>query len=226
MSRPIVKLQDVWYKEIIRGVNLEIGRGVTVILGSNGAGKTTLLRLIAGAEKPSRGYIEAPERVGAVWENPYFTFYKGTVLEEIEDAAGSTERALELLEKFGLKHLAERPALTLSLGQARLVALLAAVSWEPDIVVLDEPTSGLDPREIIDQFNLIKSLEIPVIMSTHEIEVAATVGDIVVVLEDGKVAGKGSPEELPELGYNPLVLKVSKELGVDREHAFKCLFKT
>ncbi len=114
------------------GLNFEIGEGETVALtGVNGSGKTTLLRAIAGFEK-SRG-IEVFGKTGFSFQYPGYNLSASRVVEEVP---------LKVLEKFGLRHLANRHPHSLSGGEKRIVSALKALRQK--VVLLDEPTAGLD----------------------------------------------------------------------------------
>lgn len=214
-----LRLEDVWVR-ILQGVSLEASGGVVAILGRNGSGKTTLLRVIAGLLKPDRGRVEAPDRVGASWQNPYFSFHRQTVLEEVEEVAGDRGYAAEVLESYGIGGLAYRSPFTLSMGQARLLSILLATLWGPELVVVDEPTSGLGPeeREIVSK--LLAGLGTTVVFATHDLDFTLEVADRVVVLDRGRVvldlpsleAFYG--DELYRLGFpRPLAVEVGLVLG-------------
>ncbi|MCE4603032.1 MAG: energy-coupling factor ABC transporter ATP-binding protein [Desulfurococcales archaeon] len=214
-----LRLEDVWAR-ILQGVSLEVDGGVVAILGPNGSGKTTLLRVIAGLLKPERGRVEAPSRVGASWQNPYFSFHKQSVTEELEEMVGSRERALDVLKSYGLGELAGRSPFTLSMGQARLLSILLAALWGPELVVVDEPTSGLGPRERGMVSRLISSLTSTILIATHDLDFALEVSDRVIVLDKGRIVlDNPSPEvfyrdDLYKLGFpRPLAVEIGRAAG-------------
>lgn len=214
-----LKLRDVWAGPL-KGVSLEVERGIVALLGHNGSGKTTLLRVVAGLLKPDRGTVDAPERVGSSWQNPYFSFHRASVLEELAPLTGGRGEALKVLEEYGLAGLASRPPFTLSMGQARLLSILLAMLWGPDLIVVDEPTSGLGPRERLLVSRLLRSTSVPVIVATHDLDFALEVSDRVVVLQSGGIAlDMPSPEvfygeSLYRLGFHmPLAVKLGARLG-------------
>lgn len=191
----VFELRGVSVRGVIEDLSLSIGPGITSLVGPNGSGKTTILRLLAGVLRPSKGLVSRPERVGASWQNPYYSFYKPTVLEEVASIAGGG--ALESLEASGLAHAAHRSPFTLSAGEARILSILLATLWGPDAVVIDEPTSGLGPREWVMVASYIRSLRVPVVMATHDLEFALTVSDRIIGIRGGRVVYDAGP------GYDP-----------------------
>ncbi len=217
----MIKLVDVWARGVLRGVNLSIGGGITAIMGRNGSGKTTLLRVIAGLIKPEKGEIVAPKRIGASWQNPYYSFYKPTVLEEAVLATGDKNKALELLEAYGLQDVVDRSPFTLSAGQARLLSIILATAWGPEVLLIDEPTSGLGQEERRLISRVLASLDIPVILASHDLDFILEVADRVVVLGDGRILYDAPVPEgfynnrLYELGFpKPLAVIIGERVGV------------
>ena len=196
--------------------------GVTVLVGPSGSGKSTLLRCLNGLETFEAGGIKiaghalgpgghAPrmlERlrrdVGMVFQQ-FNLFGNLSVVENValgprvvrhEDADTARERALELLDRVGLKgHAAARPA-TLSGGQQQRVAIARALAMEPRVMLFDEPTSALDPAmtaEVIDVIvDLAKSGQTMVVV-THDHGFALRAATWVVELVAGRVTRAGPP---------------------------------
>ncbi len=217
----MIRLRDVWARGVLKGVSLTIGQGITAIVGKNGSGKTTLLRVIAGLLKPERGEVVAPKKIGASWQNPYYSFYKSTVLEEAILATGDKNRALRLLSRYGLSEVMHRSPFTLSAGQARLLSIILATSWKPDVLLIDEPTSGLGFREKMLLARLLSGLDIPVILASHDLDFILEVANYMVVLDGGRIIHQAPvPEgfytaELYELGFpKPLAVSIGERLGV------------
>lgn len=173
MSKAI-ELINVWKHYIInvpvlRGVNLSVPVGGFIsIRGKSGAGKTTLLRLIGLLDRPTSGRIfllgsevsgmsdgEASrvrlKHIGFIFQS-FNLIPSLTVLENIElpmallgiEKGARRRRAAELLERFGMKGLANRLPAELSGGEQQRVAILRAIANNPDIILADEPTSNLD----------------------------------------------------------------------------------
>jgi len=219
-------LKDVWVRGRLFGVTLETPkRGVVALVGPNGSGKTTLLRVMAGLLKPDRGEVRRPAKVGSSWQNPYYSFCKPTVLEDVAEVVGGREKAEELLARLGMLHLASRSPFTLSAGQARLLSVALATAWGPDAVLVDEPTTGLGYKERAAVSKLFKELgeEKLVVVASHDVEFVLEVADAVAVLLGGKVLEYGDALEViygsgalwSALGFpKPCVVKLGEALGV------------
>ena len=201
-------------------IDLEIHPGETlVLLGPSGCGKTTTLRLIAGLEFPDEGgrvmfgdedVTDLPiERrgVGMVFQN-YALFPNMTVGENIAYGmklrkiapAERLQRIDSLLEMVHLQGLSHRRIDQLSGGQKQRVALARALAVEPRVLLLDEPLTALDAklRETLraDLNDLLRKLGITAIYVTHDQGEAMALGDRVVVMERGKIAQIGSPQDI------------------------------
>ncbi len=199
--------------------SISISRGeIITLLGPSGCGKTTALRLIAGFEIPTQGTIEInhnliasqhfivpPERrnVGMVFQN-YALFPHLSVFDNIEfglsNGKRDKNRVYELLELVGLPHLERRMPHELSGGQQQRVSLARALAPNPDLLLLDEPFSNLDTnqRESVreDVRAILKSNKATAIFVTHDQEEAFTLGDQIVVLNQGCVEQIGTPKEV------------------------------
>lgn len=184
-----------------------------VLLGASGSGKSTLLRILGSLLTPDAGQVKldgqplgwnSEETLRQRRENGFVfqsfnLFPHQTVLENVAlpmrvvHDRGETEarqRALEVLERFGLElHVDKHPA-ALSGGQQQRVALARAIAHEPRLLLLDEPTSALDPimtQEVLDLIRTLAEGKQHIVLSTHEISFARKVADWVVFLDHGKV---------------------------------------
>lgn len=205
---------------ILAGLNMEVPAGRVAVVGPNGSGKTTLLKVLAGALKPAEGVVEGPRRVGASWQNPYLSFYKATVREEVEEAVGDPDKAMEVLKKHGLAHVAGRSPFTLSMGEARRLSILLATLWRPDAFVVDEPTTGLGPLERLRLAVWLSGLGIPYVVATHDLDFTLLASDWLIALSNGRVLLEGpTVETLPRvveaLGFpKPPLLRELERLGL------------
>ena len=136
-------------RPVLEGVDLALRGGeLTVITGPSGSGKTTLLRTLLGLTSPTAGSVERPEpaQIAFVPQNPEHSFVASSVREEVLASPWASDEQLAdlLLERAGLTALAGANPHTLSGGEQRRLAIIAALAQEPSLLVLDEPTVGLD----------------------------------------------------------------------------------
>ncbi len=208
--------------EVLRGVDLEVGRGETlVILGASGSGKTVSLKLINGLLRPDSGRIEVlgyqvsellerqllPLRTRvsylfqgsalfdsmSVFENVAFP-----ILEHENPTPGELRaRIAELLELVQLDGIENFYPSELSGGMRKRVALARALAVEPEIILYDEPTTGLDPVTALTIAKLIRRLHetlgVTSIVVTHDIPLVVRVATRVVFLHEGEFIYSGSP---------------------------------
>ncbi|MEU7134718.1 ABC transporter ATP-binding protein [Streptomyces sp. NPDC046261] len=200
------------------GVDLTVGRGERVaLLGPNGAGKTTLvLHLngilgggagsvrVAGLPVERRHLAEVRRRVGIVFQDPDDQLFMPTVREDVAfgpAAAGLRGAALETcvgeaLAQVGMAGFADRPPHHLSFGQRRRVAVATVLAMRPEILVLDEPSSNLDPASRRELAGILRSLDVTVLMVTHDLPYALELCERSVVLSDGVMAADGPTRQL------------------------------
>ncbi|MFN0249498.1 MAG: ATP-binding cassette domain-containing protein [Kofleriaceae bacterium] len=203
-------------------VELSCKPGITCVMGPSGAGKSTILGVLAGLVVPARGKVVLGEttwfdreknvdvpvhhrRLSYMFQNlalfPHMTAQKN-VEYGMHDVAKEerTPRALELLERMGVKHLADRRPRTFSGGEAQRVALARAIARRPVLLLLDEPFSALD-RELRTQLGglvreLVADLAVPCVHVTHSVSEARTLADHVVVIEKGVLVRQGTAAEV------------------------------
>ncbi|UNB54441.1 ABC transporter ATP-binding protein [Mycolicibacterium sp. YH-1] len=204
---------------VLHGVDLSFAPGELIcLLGPSGCGKTTALRCIAGLEQVSGGRVligsddvtEVPVNrrdIGMVFQQ-YSLFPHLTVAKNVEfglsmrkvERSERQARILEMLEIVGLAHLAARFPHELSGGQQQRVALARALVTRPRALLLDEPLSALDAKvrvRLREQIRAIQTeLGITTVFVTHDQEEALAMSDRVAVMEAGRIAQLGSPEEL------------------------------
>lgn len=198
------------------------------LIGPNGSGKTTLLRTISGALSPHQGSISIgdqtlfdssqatnlpPEqrRVGYVPQG-YRLFPHLRVVDNVgfgwlsrtpkPSKQERRHKAMELLERLGCHHLAQRYPFSLSGGEQQRVALARALMIEPQLLLLDEPLSALDPpsrRELRSYLaEHLKEQGKPVILVTHYMNDVLAICDHVFVIEEGRIAQHGTVEEVSQ----------------------------
>jgi putative ABC transport system ATP-binding protein len=199
----------------LRDIDLEIGSGELVaIRGKSGSGKSTLLNVIGGIDRPSQGTVrvggvsvhDASEDTLSRWRGKtvgfVFQFFQLlptlTTAENVMlpmDFAGvrpvseRRPRALELLDRVGIRDQADKLPRALSGGQQQRAAIARALANDPAIVIADEPTGNLDSgtaREVLDLLRHLQDQGATIVIATHEADVARTF-DRTVELADGAI---------------------------------------
>ncbi|MDA0260190.1 MAG: ATP-binding cassette domain-containing protein [Actinobacteria bacterium] len=203
------------------GVNLRVERGERVaILGPNGAGKTTLVMHMNGIHPAEHGSVSVAGevvdtkdkdllrrirgKVGVVFQDPDDQLFMPTVGEDI--AFGPYNMGIRGAEldavvdqALALVHMSEfkdRPPHHLSFGQRRRVAVATVLAMKPEILVLDEPSSNLDPASRRELADILRSLEITILMVTHDIPYAYELCERSIILSGGIVVADGDTKTI------------------------------
>jgi cobalt/nickel transport system ATP-binding protein len=222
------------------GVDLQVERGERVaVLGPNGAGKTTLVLhlngllsggvgsvCVAGLPVEPVNYPEIRRRVGIVFQDPDDQLFMPTVRDDVAFGPANAgvrgeeldRRVLAALASVGMADFADRPPHHLSFGQRRRVALATVLVMEPEILVLDEPSSNLDPASRRELADILRGLDVTVLMVTHDLPYALELCPRAVILSGGLVAADGPTSTL--LADAPLMAAHRLELpfGFDPRH--------
>jgi phospholipid/cholesterol/gamma-HCH transport system ATP-binding protein len=218
---------------ILDGVSLDVPRGkVTALMGASGGGKTTVLRLIGGQNRANSGAVlfdgsdvgamtqdalyAARQRMGmlfqfgalftdfSVFDNVAFPLREHTALPE----AMIRDIVLMKLQAVGLRGARDLMPSEISGGMARRVALARAIALDPQLVMYDEPFAGLDPISLGTAAKLIRtlndSLGLTSIIVSHDLEETFLIADQVIILANGKIAARGTPDEVKR-SEDPLV---------------------
>lgn len=186
-------------------------------LGPNGAGKTTTMRMLTCYLPPTSGTasvdgfdiaedsLEVRRRIGYLPELP--PLYPDMTVEAYLNfvakikgvpSAQLRSRIDDTMQKTGVTHVARSVIGHLSKGYKQRVGLAQALVHNPSVLILDEPTVGLDPKQIIDIRETIKSLrgEHTIVLSTHILPEVSMTCEKVVIINNGRIVGEGSPESL------------------------------
>jgi cobalt/nickel transport system ATP-binding protein len=199
--------------QALYGVNLSINQGERVaLLGPNGAGKTTLVLHLNGIIPTMQGKVRVAgelvdsknaesiksvrHKVGIVFQDPDDQLFMPTVGQDVAFGpynAGlrgiELERAVnEALELVGMSEFIDRPPHHLSFGQRRRVAVATVLAMKPEILVMDEPSSNLDPAARRELAEIITSLDVTLLMVTHDLPFAHELCQRAVILSAGVVA--------------------------------------
>ena len=179
-------LPDVFF-----GLDYKAQQGkINALVGANGSGKTTLLKCLGGVLKCYGGKIKAKGKTAYMPQNAYTLFVKDTVAEEIGNG--------ELLERFGLSHLANKNPFDLSGGEAQRLALAKVLSVGADILLLDEPTKSVDAPFAIEFAGMLRELADEgktTILATHDLEFAGRFADNAAFLFSGRIAANAPAQE-------------------------------
>lgn len=193
---------------VLAGCSLQVQAGeFCMLLGTNGSGKSTLLRLLAGLLDAPQGSIHLQKPVGFVFQNPDHQLVMPTVGADV--AFGLVDDTLtyedvrrrvdEALTKVNLLPLKRRPIYALSGGQKQRVAIAGALAQNCRVLLFDEPTALLDPDsqlELVAQVrDLVKRQGITALWVTHRL-VELDYCDRAILLEQGRVATQGAPEQV------------------------------
>ncbi|MCW2834023.1 MAG: amino acid transporter ATP-binding protein [Nocardioides sp.] len=206
----------------LKDIELSVAKGeVVVVIGPSGSGKSTLCRAINRLETIDEGTITLdgqplPQEgkqlanlraeVGMVFQS-FNLFAHKTILQNVTlgpikvrgmNKADAEKKALELLERVGIEHQAEKYPSQLSGGQQQRVAIARALAMEPKVMLFDEPTSALDPemiKEVLDVMVDLAKQGMTMVVVTHEMGFARTAADRVVFMADGAIVEEGTPEE-------------------------------
>ena len=205
-------------KRAVDGLSMQVPRGsITAVLGPNGAGKTTTLETCEGYRRPQSGRVRVlgldPHR-----DRTALLPRLGVMLQS--GGAWSGVRAMEMLDhvatlhahpldttmlsdRLGLAECGRTPYRRLSGGQQQRLGLAMALVGRPELVFVDEPTAGMDPHARRTTWQLLEEVRadgVTVVLTTHHMEEAERLADLIHVIDQGRVIASGSPAELTSGG--------------------------
>ncbi len=227
MSVPVLEVRGLTKAygpvEVLRGIDLAVEEHRAVaLIGASGSGKSTLLRCCDLLEElddgdvlldgevitdPAADPVAVRRRLGMVFQSfnlfPHLTVLENVVLAPVRARgtarAEATDRARELLARFGLGDREGEHPDRLSGGQQQRVAIIRALATRPRALLLDEITSALDPELVGEVLTLVADLKaegMTMVLATHEMGFAREVADEVCFLHDGRIVERGAPERL------------------------------
>lgn len=214
-------------KRAVDGISLDIPKGCLFsLLGVNGAGKTTTIRMLMGLSKPDSGEIiilgknpeKEPEETKKIANfSPQETAVAPnlSVRENLEfvaeiygaDKKKAREKADEMISFFSMEEVEGKKAKLLSGGWQRKLSIAMALITEPKVLFLDEPTLGLDVLARKELWKVIEGLKgkVTIILTTHYMEEAEKLSDLLAVMINGKICAEGTVQELlQKTGQNSL----------------------
>jgi lipopolysaccharide export system ATP-binding protein len=222
-------------RRVVDGVDFTVNAGEVVgLLGSNGAGKTTSFRMVTGLIKPNSGQVFLAGTDVTYWpmyrrarlgmgylSQETSVFRKLTVEQNLlailetmpvpaVKSPGRYRRAVavDLLEQFGLVHLKDNMALSLSGGERRRLEIARCLVTDPALILLDEPFTGIDPKTIADIQDIVRALRnegIGILLTDHNVAETLRITDRTYVVLQGKVIAHGPPDEIV---HNEQVIQV------------------
>ncbi len=195
------------------------------IIGHTGSGKSTLVQHLNGLLKPKSGSIivggtditkpgvvmrDIRRKIGLVFQYPEYQLFEETVEKDVAfgpanlglDQQEVSQRVKEAIELVGLDYeeIGQRSPFDLSGGQKRRVAIAGVIAMKPEVLILDEPTAGLDPKAHQDILRMIKTVHKHegniIFFVSHNMNDIAALADKILVMDSGKLAMEGTPEEV------------------------------
>lgn len=191
----------------LKNINISIDEGCIAIVGQNGSGKSTLLQTLVGLNEFDGDILidqipvnktnikEIRQKVGLVFQNPDHQLFMNTIYDDL--AFGLINQGLSqdeikqrintISKELSLESFVNRSSHQLSGGQKRMAAIASVLAMEPDILLLDEPSSFLDPKGRRTVIQLLQSLHKPMLIATHDLDMALDIADKVILLNNGEV---------------------------------------
>ena len=222
----MIKIDRVskWYGpvQVLKDCSAAVARGeVVVVCGPSGSGKSTLIKCVNGLEPFQKGTITVDgvsvsdrktnlpklrARIGMVFQHfelfPHLTVRRNLTLPQVKvlhrARDGAEKKAMQLLDRVGLRDHADKFPGQLSGGQQQRVAIARALCMEPKVMLFDEPTSALDPdmvKEVLDTMVDLAREGMTMLVVTHEMGFAREVANRVVFMDAGQIIEQNTPQK-------------------------------
>lgn len=225
-------------------------RQIVGIIGPNGSGKSTLLKCIYRVLKPTHGAVllngrdmqqytvrQSARQLAVVSQHHAYNF-DFAVREVVlmgrsphkrafeRDTAEDYRIVQETLETVGMEEKADRFFSTLSGGEQQRVVLARALAQQTPCLILDEPTNHLDIQYQLQMMELLRNLDRTILLAVHDLNLAAVYCDYLFALQNGKLAGSGTPQELLTPAFIEKVYGVKARVGTDEDGVPYILYRT
>ena len=229
MTSPILEVHDLvkQYPGVtaLDGISFSVPEGVCFgLLGPNGAGKTTTIEIMEGILTPSSGEVRyRGEPLGSRFREEAGILFQATALQNFLTVRQSLAmfRGLyahgrdldELLKLCSLEALAERDNRKLSGGQLQRLLLAIALVNDPAVLFLDEPTTGLDPQARRNFWSLVRAIKAQrktMILTTHYMEEAEILCDVIAIVDRGRIIAQGTPAALLREHFAAVLLELPR----------------
>ena len=227
---PVLEVRDLVKQypgvRAVDGVSFAIEEGQCFgLLGPNGAGKTTTVEMMEGVTKQTSGEVlYHGEPLGARFRDEAGIQFQKTALQDFLTVRETLRlfsqlyprrRGVdELIRTCALEQVADRDNRKLSGGQMQRLLLAIALANDPRVLFLDEPTTGLDPQARHNFWDLIRSIKAErrtVLLTTHYMEEAYFLCDVVAIMDRGRIIAEGSPSKLLKEHFDDVVLELPRE---------------
>jgi ABC-2 type transport system ATP-binding protein len=232
---PVIQVRDLvkQYPAVraVDGVSFDIAEGICLgLLGPNGAGKTTTVEIMEGVTAPTSGRVlYRGEPLGARFRAEAGIQFQKTALQEfltVRETLMMFRRLYahgrdvdDVIRLCALEELEGRDNRKLSGGQLQRLLLGIALVNDPQLLFLDEPTTGLDPQARHNFWDLIRAIKAEgrtVVLTTHYMEEAYFLCDVIAIMDRGRIIAEGSPSRLLKEHFNDVVLELPREdFGID-----------
>ena len=228
--QPVLEVRDLVKQypgvRAVDGVSFSISEGRCFgLLGPNGAGKTTTVEIMEGVTRPTSGdVLYRGEALGARFRAEAGIQFQKTALQDfltVRETLALFTRLYprrrdvdELIRTCALEQVAGRDNRKLSGGQMQRLLLAIALANDPRVLFLDEPTTGLDPQARHNFWDLIRSIKAEgrtVLLTTHYMEEAYELCDVIAIMDRGRIIAEGPPSRLLEDHFDDVVLELPRE---------------